>query len=67
MTIFLGVLGRLTTKMNITFFVENKVLNISLSDKYSEEINIFREISLEKIFAGIFRSPSLSDVISVEN
>ncbi len=37
--------GRLTTKKNITVFIENKVLNNLSSDHFFEESNIFRENS----------------------
>ncbi len=35
--------GRLATKMNITFFMGNEVLNIFSSNNFFEENNIFRE------------------------
>ncbi len=44
-------MGHLVTKMNITFFKGNVVLNIFLSNSFFERGNIFRENS-EKNLGG---------------
>ncbi len=44
--------GRLTTKMNITFFIGNEVLNIFSFNNFLDKSNIFPENGGKKMFAG---------------
>ncbi len=49
------VRGHLTPKMNITFFIRNLMLNISLFDNFFEKSCIFRE-NRKKRFGGAFEN-----------